>query len=235
MMKMAKRTIFALIAIIILSQITVYAFDSSIPENMIRLFVDGQVVDIPESLGKPFATDGRTFLPIRATANALGVPVEWVQAEKAVIFNENIKLKLGSDMIETPNGSFQMDVKVFAIDGRVYVPIRFVSEILGYKVSWDMKGGYSNIYITRNAVENNDNNVADNEATNETNKKSDLLVYNDGAKLTENKYLIEFMKQYDAENYVIKDYSMTFDSHGTVGGNASVQVFNQLNLEKYTG
>jgi len=145
--KKVSLTLF-LVIVLALSQVFSIVYADPFSESSTRLYVDGQLINIPESLGKPFTSDGRTFLPIRATASALGVPVEWRQDEKTVLFNYAIKLKLDSDIIETLSGNQKMDVKVFAIDGRVYVPIRFVSEILGYKVAWDTKDGYSNVYIT---------------------------------------------------------------------------------------
>jgi len=145
--KKVSLTLF-LVIVLALSQVFSIVYADPFSESSTRLYVDGQLINIPESLGKPFTSDGRTFLPIRATASALGVRVEWRQDEKTVLFNYAIKLKLDSDIIETLSGNQKMDVKVFAINGRVYVPIRFVSEILGYKVAWDTKDGYSNVYIT---------------------------------------------------------------------------------------
>jgi len=145
--KVNIKLLLTLIIVIVLALSQVFAVTYA--DYNIRLYVDGQLIHIEESLGRPFAKDGRTFLPIRATANALGVPVEWIQEEKAVVFNNAIKLIVDSDIIKTPSGNQKMDVKAFAIDGRVYVPIRFVSEILGHQVDWNMKDGYSNVYITR--------------------------------------------------------------------------------------
>ena len=49
----------------------------------------------------------------------------------------NIKLKIGSNILEKDGQPFEMDVAPFTQDDRTFVPIRFVAENLGFNVSWD--------------------------------------------------------------------------------------------------
>ncbi len=87
----------------------------------------------------PVLQDGRTLLPMRALFENIGATVEW-NAETAsatatdgsttvtVTENSNIAIVNGKEM--------PLDVGAQIIDGRFVVPVRFVSEALGLKVSW---------------------------------------------------------------------------------------------------
>lgn len=53
----------------------------------------------------------------------------------------NIKLKIGSKVYEVNGNAWVMDVAPFLQNDRTFVPVRFVSEALGYDVAWDEKTG----------------------------------------------------------------------------------------------
>lgn len=197
-------------------------------ENKIDIYINGQLLVIPAGYGAPFNSDGRTFVPVRIISSALGCEVGFDQATQTITINGDIKMKIGSDKIETPNGIVEMDVPVFSNpkENRSYVPIRFVSQVLGYKVDWDMKGGHLNVYIT----EGNTDNVNTSEDNNSDNGNNGLLINYENMSLKDNKYLVDFMSQYNNDLYFIKDTNMTFDPKGVIGGNAAVQVYNQMGL-----
>ncbi len=80
----------------------------------------------------PVILEQRTLVPIRAVAEALGAEVEWDHATKTATITLDGKvltMTLG-DLIEG------MDVPAQGIDGRIMVPLRYVSEALGAYVMW---------------------------------------------------------------------------------------------------
>ncbi len=92
----------------------------------------------------PFIEGGRTFVPVRYLAYALGVlpeGVSWSEAEKRA------ELSLGPTRIALVEGSKellingsqveQMDVAPLLLPpGRFYLPARYVAQALGYRVEW---------------------------------------------------------------------------------------------------
>ena len=81
----------------------------------------------------PFLLDGRTMVPARLIAEALGAEVGWYRATNSVILWLNGKVvEIAIDQ-PLPNNMGT----AFIVDGRTFVPVRFVSEMLGAEVRWD--------------------------------------------------------------------------------------------------
>jgi len=99
----------------------------------------------------PFLENGRVFVPIRYLSTALGVledRVTWspsagtvtlVKAETTVVF------AVGGNIFYINGGPVTMDTAPVLRGGRVYLPARFLSEALGYGVTWDADKNSVNI------------------------------------------------------------------------------------------
>ncbi|HHW40154.1 MAG TPA: copper amine oxidase N-terminal domain-containing protein [Syntrophomonadaceae bacterium] len=91
----------------------------------------------------PVAEAGRTYLPARFVANAMGVPdsnIIWDQANQTVtvIRNERIvQMKVGSNQILVNGIALTMDAAPKVVPGRVLIPFRFLAQALGAEVVWD--------------------------------------------------------------------------------------------------
>lgn len=91
----------------------------------------------------PIAEAGRTYLPARFVANAMGVPdanILWDQASKTVtvIRGERfVQMKVGSKQILVNGITLNMDVAPKVVPGRVLIPFRFLAQALGAEVVWD--------------------------------------------------------------------------------------------------
>lgn len=81
----------------------------------------------------------RTMVPIRAISDAFGAEISWDDTTKTVTIttaDKNINLNIGSqnayvnDVIET------LDCAPVIVNGRTFVPIRFISENLGCNVNY---------------------------------------------------------------------------------------------------
>ncbi|WP_438431412.1 stalk domain-containing protein [Gorillibacterium sp. sgz500922] len=80
----------------------------------------------------PVVREQRTLVPIRVVAEALGAKVKWNQATQTATITLNgrvLTLTLG----KTIEG---MDVPAQEMNGRILVPLRYVSEALGAYVMW---------------------------------------------------------------------------------------------------
>lgn len=91
----------------------------------------------------PFASSGRTFVPVRFLANALGVSDEGIrwdgekQMVTLVLDKTIVDLTLGSKELLINGEATLMDVTPVAKSGRTFLPARFVAEAFGYQVDWD--------------------------------------------------------------------------------------------------
>lgn len=111
--------------------------------NRPHVFANGAEVqsDVP-----PVIENGRTLIPLRAVANALGIgneAISWNQEDNSVTINNNntvINLPVDSQVV-TVNGKAQrIDVPAVLRGNRVLVPLRFVSQVLGKPVQWYPEG-----------------------------------------------------------------------------------------------
>ncbi|WP_068782195.1 copper amine oxidase N-terminal domain-containing protein [Paenibacillus sp. GM2] len=93
--------------------------------------------------GDPVMENGRVQVPLRGVSEALGAEVGF--QGKSVSYtkgDKTISLTLGSKVAKVDGKSVTMDTTAKAVKGRTYVPLRFVSENLGEKVSWDKAGNW---------------------------------------------------------------------------------------------
>lgn len=88
----------------------------------------------------PYITEGRTMVPYRFVAEALGCKVDWddelfkVTATKG---SNVVSMIISAKKIFINNQSKDVDVPPVLKNDRTFVPVRFMSEALGYKVSWE--------------------------------------------------------------------------------------------------
>jgi hypothetical protein len=91
----------------------------------------------------PYIANSRTMVPIRYVANACGISendITWNESTKTATINglnTVVTIKMGSNTIQTSNGTITMDTVAVNNNGRIYVPLRFIANALGANVAWD--------------------------------------------------------------------------------------------------
>lgn len=88
----------------------------------------------------PIMRENHVMLPLRALSETFGYHVDWNQELKRIQVSNGSKiitLYLNSQQADVDGHIVEMDLEPIAIQGVTYVPIRFVSENLGYNVTWD--------------------------------------------------------------------------------------------------
>jgi len=105
-----------------------------------NITVNGISQKIDAQGSKPIIKNGRTLLPIRTLIESLGGTVEWDAKEQKVTITLNghsIVLWIGKTTALVDGSKTTLDVAPIIINGRTYLPLRFISEHLGGSVDWD--------------------------------------------------------------------------------------------------
>jgi len=92
------------------------------------------LLDVP-----PRIIQGRTVVPVRFVAEALGATVTWHEETSAVVVSYGaaaIHLTIGSPVAIVNGSRVLLDVVPFVERGRTLVPLRFLAETLGFEVLW---------------------------------------------------------------------------------------------------
>lgn len=115
------------------------ADDSNTAEagKTIKLQIGSRIVNVDNEAviydAAPVIRNDRTLVPIRIITEALGGKVDWNGATKEVTLSINdkeIKMTIGKTLEK-------YGVAPVIIDGRTFVPVRFVADELGAEVAWD--------------------------------------------------------------------------------------------------
>lgn len=103
----------------------------------IQVVMNGQALELEQN---PRLVNNRVLVPLRAIFSTLGASVKWEQSTQSITAtkgNNDIKLIVGSDKAWINGTETILDVPAEVYDGFTLVPIRFVSEALDAKLSWD--------------------------------------------------------------------------------------------------
>ncbi len=128
------RSIFFMLLMVIFSTAAAFA-----GHGTIKIDLDG--VDV-HSDSPPIIADGRTLVSARAVFEAMGGTVTWseIDREVSITFNDvEVNLKIGSRKVSINGNEKSLDVPAKIIKNRTMIPIRFVAEAAGCKVTWDEK------------------------------------------------------------------------------------------------
>lgn len=95
--------------------------------------------DLPTDVA-PVLRRGRTLVPVRAVAEALGAEVAWNAETRTVTLSRNgrsVSLTIDEPIARIDGAEVELDVPGTLIQGRTMVPLRFVGRALGAEVAWD--------------------------------------------------------------------------------------------------
>ncbi|MCE5223149.1 6-bladed beta-propeller [bacterium] len=120
--------------------------------TLIKLRIGSKSVQINEETkqidAEPYLKSGRTMVPIRFIAEAMQATVEWNEVLKEVTImrdGKTIRIRIGSkDAYVKEEGGLGEDKVILDAPpeikyNRTFVPLRFISEILGANIEWNEK------------------------------------------------------------------------------------------------
>ena len=88
---------------------------------------------------KPYIKDDRTMVPLRFITEELGATVTYDPATRgiSIILGETVmELTVGEKTYSLNGVTYEMDCAAEILEGRTFVPVRFVSVALGRAVEW---------------------------------------------------------------------------------------------------
>ena len=106
-------------------------------KNRISLRLDGEDLVLDAA---PQVSHQRTMVPIRSVAEALGADVTWEEGTNLITMKRagsTVTMTIGKTAATVDGERVEMDVAPYADGNRTYVPVRYVSEFFGQKVTWD--------------------------------------------------------------------------------------------------
>ena len=92
----------------------------------------------------PYIKNGRTMLPIRYVAEALGLSVDWIKETRTVIIQDmffRVEIPVDTNLIIVNGVKYESDVKPEIVNGRTMLPVANIARALGLKdnvnIFWD--------------------------------------------------------------------------------------------------
>ena len=103
----------------------------------------------------PFIADGTTFIPIRGLLELMDAKIEWdgevqgitIKKDMTEIYMQIQNRNVFVTKIRSGKERYSLIAAPRIKDSRTFIPVRFISEHLGYNVSWN--GETQEITITK--------------------------------------------------------------------------------------
>ena len=108
-----------------------------LPNNPVYVKFNGDILGFDEP---PIIEDGSTLVPMRFLFEQMGAYVEWdseTQTATATLDNKALTFSIDNVNARINNKPAKMDVPARLVNGKTMVPLRFLSENMGYDVDWD--------------------------------------------------------------------------------------------------
>ncbi|WP_158606801.1 stalk domain-containing protein [Paenibacillus ginsengarvi] len=140
-----KKVLTLLVVVLISGVISIHALANN-GYKEIGIEIDGSKLDVVGLL-----VDGRTMVPMRAIFEKLQSDVKWDQETQSVTATKGstiVKLTIGDVSTEVNTNIKTLDVPPMLIEGKTFVPLRFVSESLGAKVDYDASRSIASVLTT---------------------------------------------------------------------------------------
>lgn len=119
---------------------TTFNINSIVNKSRVKIlvYVDGKKVEFDQ---EPVVINGRTMVPMRAILEAFGATVSWNNSTQQVVAIKDateLSFIIGEKtMLVNRTNLLKIDVAPVIRNGRTLVPLRVISDALGYNVVWN--------------------------------------------------------------------------------------------------
>lgn len=114
-------------------------------KSLSQVFYNGELIDFDVA---PIMENDRTLIPLRGLFEKMGAVVEWDgQNQTAIVTKDDMVLSVKIDHYgaKVNDSCKYMDVPARLVESRTMIPLRFLSEELGYTVIWNDHNNTINI------------------------------------------------------------------------------------------
>ena len=114
-------------------------------KSLSQVFYNGELIDFDVA---PIMENDRTLIPLRGLFEKMGAAVEWDgQNQTAIVTKDDMVLSVKIDHYgaKVDDSCKYMDVPARLVESRTMIPLRFLSEELGYTVIWNGHNNTINI------------------------------------------------------------------------------------------
>lgn len=111
----------------------------------VAIWVGNSPIDFPVA---PYTLGGVTLAHIRPLSEAMGAEVLWENDSQVVTLRKSgrtARCQVGVEVAQSNGANVVLDEPPVFVSDRVFVPVRFVAEALGYEVIW--RGEYSRVEL----------------------------------------------------------------------------------------
>lgn len=122
------------------------------PGPVISLVIDG--IGVSADI-QPIQKNGRMLVPIRVIAERTGAQVQYDEASREVIVSNQgrrIVVPIDQSTAYVDGERVSIDVPATIVKKRTLVPIRFVSQALGYQVEWNAASKVAVVWTNKHTV-----------------------------------------------------------------------------------
>ena len=134
-----KKILFTLVFVLSLLSVSAYAKTMQFTMKDYDAKVDDGAITVHTMEVAPYTVEGRTMVPVRIVGETFGADVQYIYEENKVVItlgDKTISLIIGQDEATVNGEVVPMDVPSYETNGRTLVPLRFVSETLGFHVKY---------------------------------------------------------------------------------------------------
>lgn len=134
-----KKILITFVLIISVFSVSAYAKTMQFTMNDYDAKVDDGAISVHTMEVAPYTVNGRTMVPVRIISETFGADVQYIHEEEKVIItlgDKIITMVIGEAVADVNGETVTLDVPSVETNGRTLVPLRFVSETLGFDVKY---------------------------------------------------------------------------------------------------
>lgn len=125
----------AMSSVISLSAVTANAATEVVP-----VYLNEKAITFPANDAQPQIIDNRTYVPIRATCDALGLTIDWNAKTETLTFSREgivISHTMRSKIVYVNGKANDYDTASINVNNRTLMPIRMLGDSIGATVDWN--------------------------------------------------------------------------------------------------
>ena len=147
-----KRNKFRWLTLLLITQFVIASFlpvyaEENVENKPIQIYVNDVQIELST---EPISKNGTTLIPLRSLLESLNMNVQWNSEEQKInIYKNNleVELKINSSTALVNGEEVKLSHPPILEKSIVYIPLRFISEVVGGTASWDGVNKVINIYI----------------------------------------------------------------------------------------